>query len=203
MWEYPVMGRTGCSKHRRCVSILRCWFQSASRRLKCLAFMTTPKPGFEKRKPSRGRDESSPAPSAEHVSPSIARHGSGRSLPPRRAGFGGSGIGAGRGRRAAPGAARRGRSRIVCRAGKGFPGRVMPHYAAHATEPWQNMDAVQMLEAEEPWVQRSCGRTSPKTAGSPRAAISWRNSTCESRDGDSGRPTRHWAQGCRETAGQL
>jgi hypothetical protein len=46
----------------------------------------------------------------------------------------------------------------------------MPHYAAHVTEPWQSMDAVQMLEAEEPWVRRSCGRTSPKMAGSPRAA---------------------------------
>ena len=35
-------------------------------------------------------------------------------------------------------------------AGKGFPGRAMPHtYAAHATEPWQSMDAVQLLEAEE------------------------------------------------------
>ena len=35
-------------------------------------------------------------------------------------------------------------------AGAGFPGRAMPHtYAAHATEPWQSMDAVQLLEAEE------------------------------------------------------
>ena len=35
-------------------------------------------------------------------------------------------------------------------AGKGFPGRAMPHtYAALATEPWQSMDAVQLLEAEE------------------------------------------------------
>lgn len=116
------------------------------------------RPGFGQGKSPRIRPEGSPAPPAQHLFAPITRHSAGRRLTPRRAGLGGTGFGPCGSHRAhglAGGPGLRGRIRSIWRcaplaSSDRFPGRegVPGPNAAHATEPWQAFDTLQMLHAE-------------------------------------------------------